>query len=232
MTKPATEIPSPQSHDSVELIPVTQQLLDTNTMGIYENKDFKKRPRLPRVVKSIQAMESGLPIPAGRKVHILHEGTYVADSTINDETEGIDAGWGLFAGRDFDPDSPYPDSDLVAYYEGAQMTEADLEGLLLHPTQGRTTGYILCFQGIVVDGWDHSNNRYAGIASAINDFLDERNNCQVSKELVSDPHKRKKGTMKLAIRTKTFAAQHTELGFDVPANLLNGHRLRSCWLQP
>ena len=137
----------------------------------------------------------------------------MADSTITDEDQGIDAGWGLFAGRDFDPDSPYPDNDLVAYYTGTQMSEDDLAVLLSNPNPDRVTGFILSFQGIIIDGWDHSNHRYAGIASAINDFLDERNNCQISKELVPNANKRKRGTFKLAIRTKKLTSQHTEFGF-------------------
>ena len=56
------------------------------------------------------------------------------------------------------------------------------------------TGFILHIQGITIDGWDHINHRYHGVASVMNDFLDERNNCQQSKELVPNMNKKKAGS--------------------------------------
>ena len=212
MTKQGRDVLSSHSHNAI-IANTAIKHIDENLRSNSEDKEYKRRPQLPRSVKLTPVTETALPIPAGRKVHIWNEDTYVADSTINDASEGIDAGWGLFAGKDFDPDSPYPDDDLVAYYAGTPMTEDELAVLLSNPTPDKVTGFILSFQGIIIDGWDHTNNRYAGTASAINDFLDDRNNCQISKELVPNANKRKRGTFKLAIRTKKFTSQHTEFGF-------------------
>jgi len=113
----------------------------------------------------------------------------VADSTITDVSKGIDAGRGLFASRKVDPDSPFIDNDLLAFYTGTVLTQSELEDILSNSQPDWTTDFILCFQGLIIDGWDHTHNRYAGVASAINDFLDDRNNCQPSKELLPNTSK-------------------------------------------
>ena len=47
----------------------------------------------------------------------------------------------------------------------------------------------------------------------IKNFLDERNNCQPSKELVPNSNKKKAGSYRIAIRVTKFVQQHSELGF-------------------
>ena len=47
----------------------------------------------------------------------------------------------------------------------------------------------------------------------INDFLDERNNCQLSKELVPNTNKKKAGSYRIAIRVTKHVQQHSEFGF-------------------
>ena len=160
---------------------------------------IRSRPLLTRAAKTQINTDLNNPIPVGRKVHSVDIHTYVADSTITDKEQGIDAGWGLFASRPFDPDSPFVDNDLVAYYTGSTLTESEMDNIVAQPDPQRTTGFILHFQGIIIDGWDHINHRHHGVASVINDFLDERNNCQPSKEWVPNMNKKKAGSYRIAI---------------------------------
>ena len=139
--------------------------------------------------------------------------TDLADSTLSDSIQGIDAGRGLFASRDFDPDSPVEDSDLVGFYTGTELTKVMLSNILSDPNYSKMTGYILSFQGIIIDGWDHTNNSYAGVASAINDFLDDRNNCHPCKELVPNANKSRSSSYRIAFRVNRFVPQHSEFGF-------------------
>ena len=50
------------------------------------------------------------------------------------------------------------------------------------PNYTRTTGFIIEFQGMAIDGYDHENDTYASPGVVINDFLDDRNNCYFSKD--------------------------------------------------
>ena len=51
------------------------------------------------------------------------------------------------------------------------------------------------------------------MASVINDFLDDRNNCQPCKELVHSHTKSMASTYRIAIRVNKFVPQHSEFGF-------------------
>ena len=86
----------------------------------------------------------------------------MADSTITDNEQGIDAGWGMFVSRSFDPDSPFVDNNLVTYYTGSTLTQSERDNIVAQPNSTRTTGFILRYQGIIINGWNHTNHRYHG----------------------------------------------------------------------
>ena len=151
----------------------------------------------------------------------------MANSTISDDAQGIDAGYGLFASRTFRSDNTRINDDLVACYEGTPMSMLEVEIAQTRPDPTRPIGFILVFKGLAIDGWDHIRNTHAGPGAAMNDFLDERNNCYVDKELIDDENdedgapstkrksKKKSGSYRLAIRvdSKKVVNPHDEFGF-------------------
>jgi hypothetical protein len=182
-------------------------------------------------------LDDDIPRPQGltwaAQAHDIDENTYIADSTISDVKLGIDAGFGLFANRDFLPNSPVVDDDLITYYEGTILTEEELERAKNDPTYDKETGFIIEYQGLYIDGWDHVHNTYASKGVVINDFLDGRNNSYFSKERLGiaivdddDYHIKAKsqrkgsGTTKsricLAIRAEATAAVFSHQEFGIP----------------
>ena len=88
-------------------------------------------------------------------VQTTHEAqthTYAAPSTITDLANGIDAGLGLFAQRLHGPSSKLDDGDLVGYYLGTSLSRDELRELTENPTPGHLLGFIIDFQGLIVDG--------------------------------------------------------------------------------
>ena len=129
---------------------------------------------LPRRVKPSWTPETVnvVPLPGGRRVIKQYTQTYIADSTITNLNEGIDAGYGLFASRPFKANS----NDIICYYEGTVMSREEVNRVQNDPSYTRTTGFIIDYHGIIIDGWDHNNDFYASPGAAVNDFLDDRNN--------------------------------------------------------
>ena len=101
---------------------------------------------------------------------------------MSDHTLGIDAGFGLFASRPFRSDSTIKNDDIITYYEGTEMSLEEVDRVQNDPNYTRTTGFIILFQGMAIDGYDHDNDTYASPGVVINDFLDDRNNCYFSKD--------------------------------------------------
>ena len=99
---------------------------------------------------------------------------------MSDHTLGIDAGFGLFASRPFRSDSTIKNDDIITYYEGTEMSLEEVDRVQNDPNYTRNTGFIILFQGMAIDGYDHDNDTYASSGVVINDFLDDRNNCYFS----------------------------------------------------
>jgi hypothetical protein len=151
--------------------------LGTNSCSFPE----RVRPLLPRQVKRIPIPESIIPLPPGRVIVLVATSddaqthTYAAMSTLNDAGKGIDAGLGLFARRLHGPSSKLDDGHLVGYYLGTKLTRSELDELRCNP-HGRMLGFILDFQGMIVDGYDHIRDRYHSMPVLMNDFCDDHGN--------------------------------------------------------
>ena len=117
---------------------------------------------LSRRSKSVRISDDNAIRPHGLswapQAHDIDEHTYIADSSLSDPKLGIDAGFGLFANRDFMPNSLLPDDDLITYYEGTILTEDELDRAKHDPTYPKETGFIIEHQGLFIDGWDHVRN--------------------------------------------------------------------------
>ena len=64
------------------------------------------------------------------------------------------------------------DGDLVGYYLGSSLTREELRELTNNPTTGRLLAFIIDFQGLIVDGWDHHRKCCMSMMSLINNFCD------------------------------------------------------------
>ena len=174
------------------------------------------RTLLPRAVKKISSPERTIPLPPGRVVQNIMTNdkaqthTYAARSTLNDIDKGIDAGLGLFARRLHGPSSKLDDGHLVGYYLGTQLTRNELEELRRNP-QGRMLGFILDFQGLIVDGYDHLRDRYHSMPVLMNDFCDDHgNNTEAVIETITINSKR---TDVIAIYANRDVVAHEEFGY-------------------
>ena len=208
--------------------PILAKCLDTIPSTGILVPTRRTRPHLPRRVKADISEVEVAPMPQGRKIYSIGIQTYIANSTISDDTKGIDAGHGLFASRTFRSDNTRINDDLVAYYEGTTMSMLEVDIAQTRPDPNRPIGFILVFKGLAIDGWDHINNTHAGPGAAINDFLDERNNCYVDKELIDDDNdddgeprikrksKKKSGSYRLAIRVDSDKVVHPHEEFGFP----------------
>ena len=163
---------------SMDAIPIAGGLVTT----------CRSRPQLQRRAKTANLEEEMPPMPSGRKIHSLGVQTYIAYSTMSDNARGIDADHGLFASRTFRSDTTRIDDDLVAYYVGTPLSMSEVEIAKTRPDLSRPIGFILVFEGLGIDGWDHVRNTHAGPGAAVNDFLGERNNCYIEKELINEEY--------------------------------------------
>ena len=176
------------SADMVNFQQITPQLpLDADVIptGLRSRLDANQRTRIfiPRNVKKELHPDPVIPMPLGRKIHWQDKQTYIANSTMSDHTLEIDAGLGLFASRPFKSDSTIKkNDDIITYYEGTVMSLEEVERVQSDPNYTRTTGFIIEFQGMAIEGYDHENDTYASPGVVINDFLDDRNNCYFSKD--------------------------------------------------
>ena len=118
-------------------------------------------------------------MPKGRtlvEVHIndaAFDHSYAASSTLSDLSNSIDAGAGLFARRDFSPDSPLADWDLVGYYIGCKpLSIEEATRYMFDPEPDINTGFMIVFGGLAADGWNHELGTYTCATAIINDPLD------------------------------------------------------------
>jgi len=131
-------------------------------------------------------------------------------STLNDAVKGIDAGLGLFARRLHGPSSKLDDGHLVGYYLGTKLTRSELDELRRNP-QGRMLGFILDFQGMIVDGYDHIRDRYHSMPVLMNDFCDDYgNNTEAVIETITLTNKR---IDVIAIHANRDVQAHEEFGY-------------------
>ena len=179
---------------------------------------FPERVRLllPRQVKRTPIPDSIIPLPPGRIIVPVATSddaqthTYASISTLNDAGKGIDAGVGLFARRLHGPSSKLDDGHLVGYYLGTNLTRSELDELHRNP-QGRMLGFILEFQGMIVDGYDHLRDRYHSMPVLMNDFCDDYgNNTEAVIETITLNNKR---IDVIAIHVNKDVQAHEEFGY-------------------
>ena len=94
--------------------------------------------------------------------------TYAADSTLPN------AGWGLFADRLVGPDSPLDQGHVIGEYFGKILSEDDIKAYILDPNPSVNTGFMIFFQGLAIDAWDHVNGTYICMTALTNDCLDAK----------------------------------------------------------
>jgi len=109
--------------------------------------------------------------------------TYAAESTLPN------AGWGLFADRLIGPDSSIDYGHVIGEYFGRILTEEDIKAYILEPNPSVNTGFMIFFQGLAIDAWDHINGTYICMAALTNDCLDvKRYNTEwVKKSITGKP---------------------------------------------
>ena len=81
----------------------------------------------------------------------------------------------MFTRRLHGPSSKLDKGDLVGYYLGKSLTRSELNELRRN-SLGRMLGFILDFQALIVDGYDHIRKRYHSTATIMNDFCDDYGN--------------------------------------------------------
>ena len=67
---------------------------------------------------------------------------------------------GLFADRLVGPDSPLDQGHLVGEYFGRILSAEDIKAYILDPNPSVNTGFMIFFQGLAIDAWDHANGTY------------------------------------------------------------------------
>lgn len=92
--------------------------------------------------------------------------TYAAESTLTG------AGWGLFASRLVGPDSPLDNGHVVGEYFGRELSEEEIRAYIQDPNPSINTGFMICFQGLAIDAWDHDKGTYLCMTALTNDCLD------------------------------------------------------------
>ena len=99
---------------------------------------------------------------------------------------------------------------MVGYYLGTQLTRTELDELRRNP-QGRMLGFILDFQGLIVDGYDHLRERYHSMPVLMNDFCDDHgNNTEAVIETITINSKR---IDVIAIYANRDVVAHEEFGY-------------------
>ena len=107
--------------------------------------------------------------------------TYAAESTLTN------AGWGLFADRLVGPDSPLYHGHVIGEYFGRTLTEEDIKAYILDPNPSINTGFMVFFQGLAIDAWDHDNGTYTCMTALTNDCLDvKRYNSEWVKKIMNE----------------------------------------------
>ena len=165
---------------------------------IYANSEPSKkmpamnfsRKHLDRTVKKKPDVTQSTCLPPGRVLVNISlndaalEHSYPALSLLSDPSNGIDAGYGLFARRDFSPACPFEDSDLVGYYIGSRtLTVEEAQRYMYDTNPDINTGFMIIFEGLAADGWDHNLGCYTCATALINDPLEaSKYNCSWHKE--------------------------------------------------
>ena len=94
--------------------------------------------------------------------------TYAATSTLPG------AGRGLFARRLIGPDSPIDDGEYIGEYMGGEnLTPEDFRRYMFATNPDRQTAYMISFQGVIRDGWDHEKKECTSMAPFGNDPCDD-----------------------------------------------------------
>ena len=91
--------------------------------------------------------------------------TYAAESTLPG------AGWGLFARRMVGPSNPEDDGDIVGEYYGREMSLTEVQDYKYNPNPSINTGFMITFQGLAIDAWNHQTGCYMSMSALINDCL-------------------------------------------------------------
>jgi hypothetical protein len=108
------------------------------------------------------------------------------------------------------PSSKLDDGHLVGYYLGTNLTRSELDDLRRNP-QGRMLGFILDFQGLIVDGYEHIRDCYHSMPVLMNDFCDDYgNNTEAVIETITVKNKR---IDVIAIHANRDVQAHEEFGY-------------------
>jgi hypothetical protein len=167
------------------------------------------RGHLHRRAKQPPRIDYQTPLPTGRtlvNVKLNDEAfdhSYAALSTLSDFSNGIDAGTGLFASRDFNTTCPLDDWDLVGYYVGCKtMTVEEIKQHMYNPDPSINTGFMILFGGLAADGWNHELGTYTCATALINDPLDNtKYNCGWHKEKRKNSKGRPFGQFLITVRS-------------------------------
>ena len=157
---PSEEYPGHGRHQSSAAAGTNLTRADCDTL-------HPSRSHLHRRVKQTARADQQIPIPPGRIIIDINlndeafDHSYAALSTLSDPSQGIDAGKGLFAKRDFSPNSPLDDWDLIGYYVGCKpLMVEEVKQHIYDPDPSINTGFVIQFGGLAADGWNHEQCTY------------------------------------------------------------------------
>jgi len=203
---------------------ISQNHIDTSTTNDQGISCSSSRSHLRRKVQKLRTLDQHIPIPKGRTLIDVNindaafDHSYAASSTLSDPSNNIDAGAGLFARRDFTPDSTLEDWDLVGYYIGCKpLSMEDAMRYMYDPEPDINTGFMIVFGGLAADGWNHTLGTYTCATAIINDPLDnDKYNCGWHRERLRNLKGKPTGDYVIAVRSdpdKTVRA-HQEWGIS------------------
>ena len=148
-------------------------------------KDTSGRQLRPRLLQP-STRELPSQIPDNRKVFDVPTDDPAALYTYAAESSIPGAGWGLYARRLIGPSSPEDDGEIIGEYYGRTLTEEEIRIYMYDPDPSINTGFMIYFQGLAVDAWDHDKGCYTCMSALLNDCLDtDRYNAEWIKKEVN-----------------------------------------------
>jgi len=70
------------------------------------------------------------------------------------------------------PSSPEEDGDYIGEYYGRTLTQEEIRNYMYADESDVKTGFMIIFQGLAVDAWDHEKGCYSCMSALLNDVLD------------------------------------------------------------
>jgi hypothetical protein len=163
------ELPATISSDSTSLTDIdlsTATLFDCTHLTNHKAKHLRPRKQTASFCPTV--------LPPSRSRHHFQINDPASLYTYASESTLPNAGWGLFADRLVGPDSPLDQGHLVGEYFGRILSAEDIKSYILDPNPSVNTGFMIFFQGLAIDAWDHANGTYICMTALTNDCLDDK----------------------------------------------------------